>query len=186
MFDYIESGKYVWEEGAVNVRDITLTGMGEILTPIIYGDEVKQNPLKFVEYIQRHKDDDRFRELSVRPVPENRQILILRETDGILKTLDGSHRLLSMIMNGTEQVKAYVAIPSSSDTKPMIGDAIFIRLREQWRGTDDPQFKDAIERTVIGMMRSTSNGRDSVKAYWVTMAPNEQIRSKGLELLKRA
>lgn len=183
MFDCIESGKYQWEERTINLDDITLTGMSEDLTDIIYSDEVQQCPLKFVEYIRRHSDDDRFSEIQTTMVPQNRQTLLLREDNGTLKMLDGSHRLISMIMNGIKSTNAYVAVANSNGARPMIGDAIFLRLRKLWEQTADPLFRASIEKTVIGMIKATRNGEQSVDSYWVRMAPNEEVRAVGRRLV---
>ena len=186
VFDCIESGNYRWEERTVTLDEITLTGMGESLTEIIYGNEVQQEPIKFVEYIKNHSNDDRFRELQPKKVPQSRQTLILVEEKGILKMLDGSHRLLSMVMDGTKSINAYIAVVATDAAKPMVGDAIFLRLRKLWQQTEDPQFRDSIESTVVGMIKATSNGEQSVNAYWVEMAPNEKVRDAGQLLIDRS
>lgn len=184
VFDYVESDRYRWEERVVKPEHIKLTGMGEGLTEIIYSKEVERNPLKFVDYIKNHTED-RFDELQFRPVPQNRQILILRENGDVLEMLDGSHRFLSMIMSGIESMKAYVGIATNENAKSMIGDAVFLRLRKIWQRTDDPQFRTSIEITVAGMIKSTSNGEQSVDAYWVRMAPNEEVRTAGQRILQK-
>lgn len=186
VFDYIENGKYHWEERIVTPEEITLTGMGEGLTEIIYSDGVQQNPLKFVDYVKSHSDDNRLRELQTKVVPRNRQMLILREDKGVLKMLDGSHRFLSMVMNGVKSMDAYVAIAVTDDAKPMVGDAIFLRLRKLWQQTEDPLLRDSIENTVVGMIKTTSNGEQSVNAYWVKMAPDEKVRVAGQLLIDKS
>jgi hypothetical protein len=186
VFDYIESGKYRWEKRIVTPDEITLTGMGEHLTDIIYSDEVQKSPLKFVDYIKSHPGDDRFSELHPRTIPQSRQMVILREDEGVLKMLDGSHRLLSMVMNGVKGMNAYVAVVATDDAKPVIGDAIFLRLRKLWQQTEDPLFRDSIENTIVGMIKATSNGEQSVNAYWIKMAPNEKIRITGQLLIEKS
>lgn len=186
VFDYIESHKFRWEERVVNADDIILTGMNKALTEIIYSDQVQQSPRKFIEYIQNHPDDERFRQLKPRDIASNRKTILLREHDGSLQMLDGSHRFLSMLMNGETSVNAYVAVLADKDAKPMIGDTVFLRLRRLWQQTEDPLFKDAIERTIVGMIASTSNGAHSVKAYWVEMGPNEDVRAVGKRLIEES
>lgn len=186
IFDYIEGGKYRWEKRVVSLEQIVLTGMGEALTDIIYSDEVRQSHLRFVDYIKNHSNDERLGELKPRIVPHDRQMLILREEQDRLEMLDGSHRLLSMVMNGVKSVEAYVAIAITEGPKPMIGDSVFLRLRILWQQTEDPLLKKAIENTVIGMIQVTSNGRQSVNAYWIKMAPTEGVRTIGRLLLETA
>lgn len=186
IFDYIESNRFRWEERMVNIDDIMLTGMGEILTPVIYSDQVQQSPRKFVEYIQHHPDDEGFHELKPRNIPSNRKTIILREHDGKLLTLDGSHRFLSMIMNGETSVNAYVAVLADKNAKPMIGDTIFLRLRQLWQQTEDLAFKQSIERTVVGMIAATSNGVQSVEAYWIAMGPDDNIKATGKRLIEES
>lgn len=185
VFDYVYGGQFRWEERKVSVDDITLTGMGEHLTEIIYSEQVQRNPRTFVEYIATHRDDPKFDELKAAFVPENRRRLLLREQEGKITMLDGSHRFLSMVMQGIEEFTAYVAIPVESTEKPMIGETIFLRMRRLWqRGDDD--FKASIERTVISMVKETSDGKRAVEAYWVTMAPNEEVRAVGMEILRKS
>lgn len=184
VFDYVESDRYRWEERVVKPDHIKLTGMGEGLTEIIYSEKVQRNPLKFVEYIGSHKDE-LFNELQPKPVPQDRQTIILKNDGEALEMLDGSHRFLSMIMGGAESVKAYVGIVANEKAKPMIGDAVFVRLRKLWQQTDDRQFRTSIEITVAGMIESTSNGKQSVHAYWVRMAPNEEVRTAGQRILQK-
>lgn len=184
VFDYIAGDTYRWERRDVSVASITLTGMSGYLTGIIYGDEVQQNPHLFAEYIRRHLDDARLAELhTASPIPENRQTIMLRESDGKIKMVDGSHRLMAMVMSGATAVPAYVGVIADPNAKPFVGDTVFLRLLELWRYADTPEYKHAIEQTVIGMIRSTVNGAESVQAYWVNMAPNEEIRMVGERLL---
>lgn len=186
VFDYIESGRFRWEERTVAVDDITLTGMGDVLTPIIYGPEVQRRPRTFVQYIRDHPDDERLHELKPREVPANRSTVLLRERDGEVTLLDGSHRFLSMMMNGATSVHAYVAVPIDTTTKPMIGDTVFLRLRRLWQETDDPSFRQSIEHTVAGMIAATSNGGRSVELYWVSMGPSDEIQAVGKRLIEQS
>lgn len=184
VFDYIESGMFDWQERTVAINDIELAGMGENLTAIIYSNEVQQSPRKLIEYIKNHPDDSRLSELQPRPIPDNRQIILLRQDGSKLKMLDGSHRFLSMVMNGAETVDAYVAVITNRDVKPMIGDTVFLRLRRLWQQTEDLVFRESIERTVAGMIAATRNGTRSVEMYWITMGPNDEVRAVGRRLLE--
>lgn len=183
VFDYVENNQFKWEKREVPVDDIVLTAMGEELTDIIYSDRVQQSPRKFIDYIQSHQDDARLDQLQPKPISDDRKIIILREHNGKLKMLDGSHRFIAMVMNGVESVSCYVAVLRDGNAKPMIGDATFLRLRVLWDQADDPSFKASIEQTVLGMMSSTENGLVSVEAYWFDMAPNETVRVAGKKLM---
>ena len=183
VFDCVEDDTYTWYKREVAVDDIVLLGMGEVLTPIIYSDEVRQSPRKFVEYIRRHPDEAAFNALRPQPVPANRQTVLLMEHEGRLSVLDGSHRFLSMVQQGAETVQAYVAIPTNPGARPMIGDTTFIRLRKLWERTDDPTFREAIEQTVLGMMKASSNGVRAVERYWTSPNQKEPVRAVGQKLL---
>jgi len=186
VFDYIESDQFTWEERTVSIDDITLTGMSSEITKVIYSDEVQQNPHKFIEFVRNHADDKRFEEIQPRDIPDNRRTLILREKDGVIKMLDGSHRFLAMAMNGTTLFHAYVATITDADAKPAIGDTIFLRMRRLWQTTKDADFKNSIENTVVGMIKETSNGANSVRIYWVNAAPTEEVKTAGKHILERA
>jgi hypothetical protein len=190
VFDCIENTGYRWQSSRVSIDDIALGGMGEALTKIIYSDEVKQNPRLFNEFLQERFNGselgtlDYLEQLRPRPIPEDRKIMLLRTNhEGQLCMLDGSHRLMSLIANGDTEVDAYVGILTDSSAKGMVGDAIFIRLRNEWRHTTDEEYKSSIERTIIGLMRMSTDGENAVKKYWVNDGPAEDVRSAGERLL---
>jgi hypothetical protein len=184
VFDYLEGGQFQWNERVVSIDEITLGGMSPEITKVIYSDEVKQSPHKLIEFVHNHPGDKRFEEIQPRDVPENRQTLLLREEDGIIKMLDGSHRFLAMAMSGKTSFRAYIATATHNEAKPMIGDTVFLRMRRLWQKTTDPIFKASIEKTVVGMIRETSNGAHSVQIYWVDAAPNQEVRTAGKRLLE--
>lgn len=177
------SDNYRWEKREVAVDDIVLSGMGETLTDVIDSSEVGRSLRKFIEYIKNHADDPRFDELKPRAVLTDRQIILVREHEGVLKMLDGSHRLLSMVMNGATHVTAYVAVAKHSTLKPMTGDAIFLRLRCFWQSTNDESFKASIEQTVAGMVAETRDGESAVRSYWIAMGSNDEVKAAGRRIL---
>lgn len=183
VFDYVGSDQYRWEMREVFIEDILLTGMGEPLTKIIYSPQVQQNPRKFVDYVKNNQNQESIKQLMMRPVPDNRQIILTRESDQTLKMLDGSHRLFSMIMAGETKVKTYVAVLVDESAKGMIGDATFLRLRRLWEKTNDIKFRSSIERTVVGMMSCSTDGVQAVKAYWISMAPNDTVKNAGEKIV---
>jgi hypothetical protein len=184
VFDYVESDQYTWKERTVSIDDITLTGMSSSITKVIYSDEVQQNPHKLIEFISKHPGDERFDEIQLRDIPENRRTLLLREKDGTIKMLDGSHRFLAMAINGETSFHAYVATIAGTSAKQAIGDTVFLRMRRLWQTTNDPDFKTSIEKTVVGMIRETSNGAHSVQTYWIEVAPTQEVKAAGERLLK--
>ncbi len=186
VFDYIENDQCTWQERTVSIDDITLTGMSPEITKVIYSDDVQQNPRKLIEFIQGHPGDKRFDEIQLGNIPDNRRTLLLREKNGVLKMLDGSHRLLAMAMNGATSFNAYVATVADADAKPAIGDTIFLRMRRLWQATKNPDFRASIEKTVAGMVRETSNGAHSVQAYWINAAPTKGVKVAGERILANA
>ena len=160
--------------------------MSSEITKVIYSDEVQQNPRKFIDYIHSHPGDTRFEEIQPRHIPDNRRTLLLREKNGVIKMLDGSHRFLAMAMNGTTSFHAYVAVIADTDAKPEIGDTIFLRMRRLWQATKDPDFKKSIEKTVVGMIKETTNGAHSVQTYWVKAAPTQEVKAAGERMLEQA
>lgn len=184
VFDYIESAQFTWQERTVSIDDITLTGMSPEITKVIYSDDVQQNPRKLIEFIRSHPGDRRFDEIQLGNIPDNRRTLLLREKNGVLKMLDGSHRFLSMAMGGITSFHAYVATVTDPDAKPAIGDTVFLRMRRLWQTTKNPDFKASIEKTVAGMVKETSNGAYSVQTYWIEAAPTKAVKAAGERILK--
>lgn len=183
VFDYVMDERFTWEKRIVRVDDVTLTAMGEFVTPIIYSPEVQRSPRKMATYIKQHPDDEHMQGLRYRPVPENRQIILMRQDGDKIKMLDGSHRFLSLVMEGKEFIEAYIAKPANSNAKPMLGDAVFLRLRLQWQATDDPELKRAIEQTARGLVDQSSDGQTAISAYWVSMVHHTDVKAAGLRIL---
>jgi len=190
VFDYVESDKYLWQKATVNIDDILLTGMGESLTQIIYSEEIHQNPRLFCDYLKKQFDDSSanikniFEQMKPRPVPRERQLILLRsDKEGELKILDGSHRLISLIMDGASEVDAYIAVLAYKDAKSMLGDAIFLRLRRVWQESKSDAYRQSIEDVVAGLMSSSTDGKQAVQSYWVSMGPTAEVREAGMRLL---
>ncbi|MGI6612409.1 MAG: hypothetical protein ACOX0Z_02445 [Candidatus Nanosyncoccaceae bacterium] len=183
VFDFIMNPQNIWEKREVDANKIRLTGMGEGLTEIIYNPKIDRNPKRLAELIQKNPTDTRFANFKTRDVPENRQTIILRRSGDEMWLLDGSHRLLSMLMRGKSRFTAFIVTPTKSNTKPFVGDAVFLRLREFWRNSTNTNFKESIEKTIAGMVSESDNGYNSVKRYWIDDAPNEEVVKAGKRIL---
>jgi len=190
VFDYVESDKYLWRKATVSINDIILTGMGEGLTPIIYSKEIYQNPRLFCDYLKKQFDGsgannkNLFEQMKPRPVSKDRRLIILRsDKDGELKMLDGSHRLVSLILDGASEVDAYIAVLAHKDAKSMLGDAIFLRLRRVWQESKSDVYRRSIEDVVTGLISSSTDGKQAVQSYWVSMGPTTEVREAGVRLL---
>lgn len=186
VFDFVMSYPNAWEKREVDADQIKLTGMRTELTKLIYSPEINRSPQKLIDFIQQNPGDPRLASLEVRTVPANRQTLILRQQNEELWLLDGSHRFLSMLAQGTTKFMAFIVTPNSDVLKPFVGDTIFLRLREFWRHSTDESFKKSIEETAAGIARESVNGRASIQKYWIDDAPNGDIRKVGKKILSTA
>lgn len=191
MFWFIGSDKFTWNEEVWQVENITLTGMDPNIDKVIHSEEINSNPLRFSEYLEKyfklHPEDDpegleQFRNHS-REVAYTK--LTLRESDGKIKILDGSNRLMNLVRNGAREITAFVAHETNPKGKMKIGDSTFYLLRFLYEKSNEEDQK-AILATTKRLMQEASDGKTAVKSYWVDHVRDEELKKLGKKLLTEA
>jgi hypothetical protein len=174
------------------VNDLVLTGMDSKANKVIFSKEVDGDAIKFknylLEYFAGADESDPEGLLSYRP--SNREIvfekLLMKESDGMIHMLDGSHRLVEMLLAGVGEVTAYVGHPENKEAednpKYRIGNSTLIMLTIMYkRGT--PEEKEAVLTLVKQIINSSVDGRDAVQKYWVDRQRDDEIKDAGLSIL---
>lgn len=175
-----------WKEEEVLVKDIVLTGISPDVNEIIKSDEIKHNPVAFANYLKnlQSKNENISEELMAflpRKEPIFNKYIIISENDNVKRILDGSHRLISMILSGQEKVMSYTA-SCVGESKPKRGDSTFWLLKIMYEESSSDEDKEAILKVVKIMSNKSSDGLNAIKEYWVNHA-DEKFKPIGKKLL---
>ncbi len=192
VFYNISRDNYTWKEEIWHVKDLILTGMDSKANKVIFSEQIKGDVLKFKEYLsnyfQKAGEDDPEGLLSYRPSKKEIvfEKLIMKEQEGKIQMLDGSHRLTEMLLANIEEVTAYVGYPLSkqAEEKPIsrIGNSTFILLTIMFK-RGNPEEHKAVVTLIQQLMRNSVDGRDAVQKYWVDVQRDEEIKKAGINLL---
>ena len=99
--------------------------------------------------------------------------------------LDGSNRLMNLVLNGAKEITAFVARETNPKGKMRVGDSTFYLLRILYERSDEEDRK-SILNTTKRLMQEASDGKTAVKVYWVDHAKDEDLKKIGEELLQKA
>jgi hypothetical protein len=187
VFWYLSDKSYVWREESVDCATLALTGMNPAIDRVTHSDSIKNNPIKFRDYLaayfKKYPHDDPKHLEQFRPHGKEIKYpwIILIEKEKKLKMLDGSNRLIAHLLNGGKKIKAIIGRKMGGG-KERIGDSTFYLLRrvyEKSAGSD----RQAILKTVKILMSLGADGRDAVRSYWVNHARDEKVKKIGRSLL---
>jgi len=192
VFYNISRDNYIWIEEVWHVNDLILTGMDSKANKIIFSDEVKGNAIKFkqhlINYFQKTDENDPEGLLSYKPSKKEIafQKLIMKEQDGKIQMLDGSHRLIEMLLANTEEVTAYVGHPLSKEAeeKPIsrIGNSTFILLTIMFKKGNTEE-RNAVVTLVKQLISNSVDGKSAVQKYWVDVQSDKEIKEAGITIL---
>lgn len=183
-----------WYEVDLPVAHIKLTGIRPPINKLMYSDSVQRDPLRFAEYLQNYyakhpdpaNDPEDLNELR----PDGRTIthatLFTMETpDGDIGMLDGSHRLIALVMQGKRHVRVFSAVPNGKPHRSVVAEATFKRLAKLYMSHSDPTEREQILATTALLARDSANGRQAIQNYWIRHTVFEEMRQAGETLLKR-
>jgi hypothetical protein len=190
VFWYVSDSKYLWHEERWRAADLTLTGMGPHVDKVTHSQEVGRDPIKFRNflrsYLEQHPHDDPFKlaqfRVDERPVRYDK--IMLREKDGEARLLDGSNRLMKLVMMGQDEIVALRAVDQGGPNRPRYGNSTFRLLRTAYAQADEAG-QAAIMDAAEQLARQSSDGEAAIKSYWVEHIRDEAERQPGLELLRR-
>lgn len=195
VFYNISRDNYVWKEEAWNVKNLILTGMDSKTNKVIFSKEVNGDTLKFknhlLNYFKITGEDDPEGLLSYRPSKKVIVFkkLIMKEQEGKIQMLDGSHRLIEMVLAGIEEVTAYVGHPSSKEAeeKPIsrMGNSTFILLTIMFKKGSQEE-RAAVVTLLKQLIRNSVDGRAAVQKYWIDVQRDEEIKEAGIGILSES
>lgn len=163
VFYNISRDNYTWKEEVWHVRDLILIGMDSKANKVI-SEKVNGDAFKFNK-------------------------LIMKEQDGKIQMLDGSHRLTEMLLANIEEVVAYVGHPitKKAEEKPIsrIGNSTFILLTIMFKQGNSEERKSVV-MLVKQLIRNSVDGRDAVQKYWVDVQRDEEIKEAGITILNNS
>lgn len=190
VFWTVGNDRFSWNEECWGVDNLTLTGINPTVNKVIYSKKVNRSPIAFRDfllgYFAKHTMDDprglnQFRP-DPRPIVHAR--ILLREEEGQILLLDGTNRLVKMVLQGAEKITAYIARETNPRGKMRIGDSTFMLLRHLYRRASKEE-QPAILETVKILADEGVDGYEAVKSYWVEHVMNDDQKKVGEELLKK-
>jgi hypothetical protein len=187
VFEIVSNTSFAWKEKEVDCKDLILTGMNPSINKIINSERIKNDPIKFRDYLlsyfKEHPHDDpenldQFRP-NAKPI-EYPTILLIQDEDK-LKLLDGSNRLMAHLINGGTKMNAIIG-KSVVNGKRRIGDSTFLLLRMAYETSGDKE-KQAIYTTTKRLIELSSDGHKAIQAYWIDHTEDETLKKIGKSLL---
>jgi len=110
----------------------------------------------------------------------------MKEQEGKIQMLDGSHRLIEMLLADKEVVTAYVGHPSSKEAEEKstsrIGNSTFILLTIMYK-RGNPEERTAVVTLVKQLIHNSVDGKNAVQKYWVDVQRDEEIKEAGIAIL---
>lgn len=192
VFYSITMDGYEWEEEQWDISKLILTGMDANVNKVIFSDEVQGDPIKFknylINYLQTNKELDPEGLFSYKPSgnPINFPKLIMKEKEGKILMLDGSHRLVEMLLNDEKTVHAFVGHPVSTEKdstrKVCIGSSTFILLTIAYKNGTNKE-KNAVLTVAKQLIKNSLNGLTEFQKYWIDRQRDPEIKKAGQELL---
>lgn len=183
---------YIWNEETWDVSELILTGMDPNVNKVIFSDEVNGDALKFKKYLRNYFENNTVSDPEglFSYMPSSKEIyfpkLLMKEKDGKVLMLDGSHRLTEMLLNDVETVHAFVGHPVISkkeeDRKVHMGGSTFIMLTIAYKNGNAEE-RNAVLTVVRQLIKRSLDGKDQVQKYWVDRQRDEEVKKAGEELL---
>ena len=182
---YLTNESYIWSEEVWDINELRLTGMGNPrIDNILRSDSVNFRPFAFRDYLRsyfaQHPDDDPENLNDLRPT--NREIqyptILLRQHKRQPALLDGSHRLVELMLRGETTITTFVG-RGDNNARTRLGPSIFRTLRLAYEHSGN----DAIIATVKDLIGQSTDGSKWVQIYWIDHVQDEKIRQQGRGLL---
>lgn len=188
IFWKISDSSFVWYKENVHCKDLVLTGMNPNIDKITYSKLIRNNPIKFrdylISYFRDNPDEDPKSLNQFRPsgLVITHPTIILEEKEKQLYLLDGSNRLIAQLLAGKKMVNAYVGRKIKVG-KPRIGDSTFWLLRKVYEESDEIN-KSAVLKVVKQLIKTSHDGEEAVRTYWIDHVSDKKLKSVGEQILR--
>ncbi len=160
--EYISDESISWSLEEILLENIVLTGTSPEWNKITIV-KAERNPKKLRELFKDPKIRELFKEAKFTDVP-----ILIRETEGQLKVLDGMKRVIAATRDGIKEIKAYIGRrkgePKSKIEPHVIYD--FIRAFQQ-RGGNEEDFKASIRFLVNGYSNTQKLLEERFSIDWI-------------------
>lgn len=195
VFYNIAREGFEWKEEVWNTTDLVLTGMDPAANKVIFSEEIKGDAIKFkkylTDYFNKYKNSGEDPEKLLSYLPSNKKIfykkIIAKYQDDQLRMLDGSHRLIEMLLNDVKQVTVLTGYPihknATEQPKTKTGKGLYILLTILYKHGDEKE-KEAIITTLKQLVKFSSDGADNAVKYWITNQHDTEIKKAGEIALK--
>ncbi|MFC1622008.1 hypothetical protein ACFL13_01305 [Patescibacteria group bacterium] len=193
VFYIIGRDSYTWNEEIWHVKDLILTGMDSRANKVIFSDKVNGDSLKFknylLNYFEKADDSDPEGLLSYKPSGKKMvfEKLLMKEQDGKIHILDGSHRLTEMLLADKEEVVAYVGHPNTREAEKhpiaRVGSSIFILLTILFKKGNTGERK-AVLTVLKQLVNNSVDGSENAIKYWIDRQRDSEIKEAGESILK--
>lgn len=160
--EYINDESISWSLEKVPLEKIILTGTSPEWNEITIV-KAERSPKKLRELFKSSRIRELFKEAKFTDVP-----ILIRETEGQLKVLDGMKRVIAAARDGIDEVKAYIGRrrgkPEPKVEPHVIYD--FIRAYQQRRGNEE-DFKASVRFLVNGYSNTRKLLEERFSIDWV-------------------
>lgn len=182
---------FTWSLRQVPVEDVHMTTLGQDpLSDIIESPEINNNPLKLKEFLLNKFNQEDFDSFSNFRPDLSKKILfprvMLRQRQGKLMLLDGSHRFIEMLLRGQSSVEAYVGVSSdeSSSGVPVSGPGGFYSLKRLYLNSSKPE-QESIFAVLCNLAEHSPKAEQYIKRLWIDEADDDAIKSAGKKVLEQ-
>jgi hypothetical protein len=193
VFYNISRTNYTWNEEVWHVKDLVMTGMDSNVNKIIFSEEIKGDAIKFrnylLNYFEKNPSEDPEGLFSYKPkkVEIKLKKLLMKEQGGKVLMLDGSHRLVEMLLSSAENVTAYVGHPNTKEAeehpKGLIGDSTFIMLTIMYKNGNQEE-RNAVMTLLKELIQNSLDGKTATQKYWIDRMRDEEIKQAGMAVLQ--
>lgn len=190
VFWLVSDDSYVWSKEKVSCNDLILSGMNPQINKVIFSKIVQNNPLKFRDYLIAYfkkypkKDPEGLGQFRPKSVSIKTPTIYLFERDRKLRLFDGQNRFIAHLLAGNKKINAYVGRKVKAG-KMRIGDSTFWLLRKVYEKGNKPT-KQAVITVVKELMKTSSDGKNAVKNYWISHVVNDEALKKvGKKLISK-
>jgi len=193
VFYNIGRENYTWNMETWHVKDLILTGMDSKANKVIFSERINGDAIKFKKYLLHYFDkageEDPEGLLSYKPskkpIPFDK--LLMKEQNGKIHMLDGSHRLVEMLLADKNEVTAFVGHPDTEEAenrpKNKIGKSIFILLTILFKKGNEEE-RSAVLTVLKQLINNSTDGHANAVQYWIERQLDKEIKEAGIDILQ--
>lgn len=106
IYETLKNQNLFWTLETIKIEDILLTDVNDEVKPFLQLSQYK--PIKLKGILDAKSDESLKKVFKNKPVDPEESIFIFIRTDNNYKIIDGIHRLMSLVQQGTTSVRGYI------------------------------------------------------------------------------